>query len=134
MIGFGLLAALIGAVLLFLLRRDRRALGGRWRWAAVALPLLPVAGNSFGWIFTEMGRQPWLVFGVLTTPNGVSPGVSAGQVCISLISFTLLYGVLAVIEVGLILKYVKAGADPFVEPPDPTGPGSDAHAPLTFAY
>src|SRR4051812_8684730 len=135
MIGLGLLAAAIGALLLLLLRRDRTALGGRWRWAALALPLLPVAGNSFGWIFTEMGRQPWLVFGVLTTPSGVSPSVSAGQVWTSLISFTALYGVLAVIEVGLILKYVRAGADSFVEPPDPSlTDRGDPDAELTFAY
>jgi cytochrome d ubiquinol oxidase subunit I len=135
MIGFGLLAAAVGALLLLLLRRDRKTLGGRWRWAAVALPLLPVAGNSFGWIFTEMGRQPWLVFGVLTTPGGVSPGVSASQVWTSLISFTFLYGVLAVVEVGLILKYVKSGADPFVEPPDPSlSAHDDGDAPLSFAY
>jgi cytochrome bd ubiquinol oxidase subunit I len=138
MIGFGLLAALIGAVLLLLLRRDRQTLGGRWRgawqWTAIALPLLPVAGNSFGWIFTEAGRQPWVVFGVLTTEHGVSPGVSAGEVWTSVIALSVLYGVLAVIEIGLILKYVRKGADPFVEPPDPSSSDHDADAPLTFAY
>jgi cytochrome bd ubiquinol oxidase subunit I len=134
MIGLGALAAAVGAVLLLLLRRDRRTLGTRWRWAAIALPLLPVAANSFGWIFTEMGRQPWLVFGVLTTEHGVSPGVSAGEVLTSLIAFTLVYGALAVVEVGLVLKYVRAGADPFVEPPDPSLNRDDSDAPLTFAY
>ena len=64
-----------GAVLLWLMRRGRTLHAPRWRWVAIALPLLPVAGNSFGWIFTEMGRQPWVVFGLMTTEHGVSPGV-----------------------------------------------------------
>ena len=40
--------------------------------AALALPLLPLLANSFGWIFTELGRQPWAVFGLMTTEHGVS--------------------------------------------------------------
>ena len=57
-----------------------------------------------------MGRQPWIVFGLLHDRRaGVSPGVSSGEVLTSLVVFTLLYGVLAVIEVGLLVKYVKIG-------------------------
>jgi cytochrome d ubiquinol oxidase subunit I len=59
MIGMGLLAALFAIGVLWGVRRDRVPTGRVWLWAAVALPLLPVAANSFGWIFTEMGRQPW---------------------------------------------------------------------------
>ena len=55
---------------------DRRGAGSGWRSRCRFLPLL---ANSFGWIFTEMGRQPWVVFGLMTTANGVSPGVSAGR-------------------------------------------------------
>ena len=51
-----------------------------WHWAVIAAPLLPIFGNSFGWIFTEAGRQPWLVFGLMTTSTGVSPSVSAAEV------------------------------------------------------
>ena len=61
-----------------------------------------------GWIFTEMGRQPWLVFGQMKTAAGVSAN-SAGEVLASLIVFTLLYGGLAVIEGGLMFKYARAG-------------------------
>ena len=61
-----------------------------------------------GWIMTEMGRQPWVVYGQLKTADGVSQN-SAGEVLASLIVFTVLYGVLAVIEVGLMLKYIKGG-------------------------
>jgi cytochrome d ubiquinol oxidase subunit I len=66
---------------------------------------------SVGWVFTEMGRQPWLVFGMLKTEDGVSPGVSGVEILISLIAFTLLYGILAVVEFRLILKAVQKGPD-----------------------
>jgi cytochrome d ubiquinol oxidase subunit I len=102
---------------------------------AIGLPLLPLFANSFGWIFTEMGRQPWLVFGLMTTPHGVSPGTTAGEVATSLGVFTVLYGVLAVVEVGLLVLTIRSGAEPFVEPPAPTRTGgSDEDAPMAFAY
>jgi cytochrome d ubiquinol oxidase subunit I len=132
MIGLGVLAAVFAALVLWRLRGGRSAPKGRaWVWMAIALPLLPVAANSFGWLFTEMGRQPWTVFGLMTTANAVSPGVSAGEVWTSLIAFTLLYGVLAVIEIGLVLRTIRAGA-PEVEPP---GPDVDSDSrPLAYAY
>ncbi|MGR7001648.1 cytochrome ubiquinol oxidase subunit I [Yinghuangia aomiensis] len=80
----------------------------------------PIA-NSFGWIFTEMGRQPWVVFGVLQTADGVSPGVSQGEVITSLSLFTAVYEILAIVGVRLLAKYANAGAVD-EEPPrkDPT--------------
>ena len=65
-----------------------------------------------GWIFTEMGRQPWIVFGVMTTEQGISPGVPAWSVLVSMITFTVLYGALAVVEFRLILKAVKKDPEP----------------------
>lgn len=135
MIGLGVLSAL-GAALLLFLTRGGRTPRRRWvGWLALALPLATVFGNSWGWIFTEMGRQPWVVFGLMTTANGVSPGVSTTEAAISLLVLTLLYAALAVVEIGLIVKYVRRGADPFEEPPDPSlgGPAGE-DAPLTFAY
>ena len=99
---------------------------------AVLTPLAPVFANSWGWIFTEVGRQPWIVYGLMTTATGVSPSVSAGEVWISMIAYTLVYAVLAVIEVKLFLTYVRRGADPFEEPGRPTR--ADEDAPLEFAY
>ena len=54
-----------------------------------------------GWIFTEMGRQPWIVFSLLPTESAVSPNVTGLDVLISLIAFTLVYGALAVVEFRL---------------------------------
>ena len=113
--------------------RKGRTPTSRWlAYAAVAAPLLPVFANSFGWIFTEVGRQPWLVFGLMTTANGVSPNVSMGEVITSMVVFTLLYGALAVVEIKLFLHYVRKGAEPFEEPQDPAD--RDEDAPLVFAY
>ncbi len=120
MIGVGLLAALIALIALVAIRRGRRP-RSRWLlWPVIALPLLPLAANSFGWIMTEMGRQPWLVYGQLETAAGVSAN-SGGEVLASMLVLTVLYGVLAVIEAGLMLKYVRAGLDTEPEPGEPAG-------------
>jgi cytochrome d ubiquinol oxidase subunit I len=72
--------------------------------------LFPLAANSFGWIFTEMGRQPWIVFGQQQTSAAVSPLVSATEVWITMIGFTLIYLILAIIEVKLLLTFIRRGA------------------------
>ena len=132
MIGVGMLAALLALLTLWTTRGERVPRARWWHWAVIAAPLLPILGNSFGWIFTEAGRQPWLVFGVMATKTGVSPSVSAGEVVTSMVVYTLLYGVLAVIEVKLFLTYLRAGAPPFEEPATPET--TDEDAPLAFAY
>jgi cytochrome bd ubiquinol oxidase subunit I len=137
MIGLGALAALGAAVVLYVTRGGRVPTHRAWTWVAVSLPLLPVAANSFGWLFTELGRQPWAVFGLMTVERAVSPGVSVGEAATSLLALTVIYAVLAVVEVGLLLHYIRKGADPFEEPPDPTLRGlrhQDQDEPLTFAY
>jgi cytochrome bd ubiquinol oxidase subunit I len=120
MIGFGALAILVGVLGLWLTRRGRSP--SRWFYrAAIASIATPFLANSFGWIFTELGRQPWLVFGRLQTAAGVSPGVGAGSVWISLVGFTLLYGGLAVVEVGILLRLIRSGPPSGAEPADPVG-------------
>jgi cytochrome d ubiquinol oxidase subunit I len=131
MIGLGLLTAAIAIAVLYVTRRGRAPTSKGWTRVAIALPLLPVAANSFGWIFTEIGRQPWAVFGVMTTAQGVSPSVSAFDVWTSMILLTLLYAVLAVIEVKLLLTTIKAGLP---EDAPPTDESDDIDRPLAFAY
>ena len=93
----------------------------------------PFLGNSFGWIFTEMGRQPFVV---VPNPSGVdgvwmftARAVSSstpGEVLTSLISLTLVYGVLAVVEGFLVRRYVRAGVAGVLPDRGPDGPG-DGH-------
>ncbi len=132
MMGFGFLTMLFAAMALWVTRRNGAPKSRWWIWVAVLTPLLPIFANSFGWIFTEMGRQPWLVYGLMTTATGVSPSVSVGEVWVSMVVYTLLYAALAVVEVKLFLSYVHRGAEPF-EDPD-THVDADEDAPLQFAY
>ncbi|QCX27771.1 cytochrome ubiquinol oxidase subunit I [Nocardioides jishulii] len=135
MMGLGIWVAMGAAILLWATRKGRTPVGRRWpAILGLSLPITAVAANSFGWIFTEMGRQPWAVYGLMTTENAVSPGVSVFEAATSLIVLTLLYAVLAVVEVALLVKYVKIGAEPFAEPPDVPLGGNDDDRPMAFAY
>ena len=71
--------------------------------------VLPYVANASGWIFTEIGRVPWIVFGVMKIEDGVSPNVTAGEVLFTLVGFTVLYGALMVANIYLLNKYAKAG-------------------------
>ena len=112
MIGLGLLHAFIALVGLWITRKGAKKPPAAWMWK-IAIWSFPLAlgANIVGWVFTEMGRQPWIVFSLMTTKNGVSPGVSGVEVLISLIAFTLIYASLAVVEVGLIVRAAKKGPD-----------------------
>ncbi|EPH03735.1 hypothetical protein HMPREF1531_01160 [Propionibacterium sp. oral taxon 192 str. F0372] len=131
MIGLGSLAALGGLAMLWVTRKGGAPKANKvWRIGLGVLPFLPVLGNSFGWILTEMGRQPWVVYGVLPTWMAVSPNVSAGEVLASMAAFGLVYGIIAVIVLKLF--FVHAAKDL----PEVTEPTLDKHpdAPISFAY
>ncbi|MBB6120349.1 cytochrome ubiquinol oxidase subunit I [Nocardiopsis algeriensis] len=109
MMGLGMAGVAVAALGLWLTRGGRMP-EGAWfyRAAMLALPAA-LAANIFGWVLTEMGRQPWTVHGYLLTAASVSPGVSLATVALSLGGFTLLYGILAVVEFKLLVKYVRSG-------------------------
>ena len=130
MIGAGALAALAAAWFLFAMRKGR--LPGRGAvTAAILLPFLPLAANSFAWIFTEVGRQPWIVFGLMNTAPAVSPNNSVLMVLITMVGFTLLYGVLALVMLGLVVRRVRQG---FPEPTSDTGSEHDDEPALGLGY
>jgi len=132
MIGLGLLGVVFAVFALWVTRKGRvpsKRIIGLTSTVAVLVPLI---GISAGWIFTEMGRQPWIVYGLMKTEAGVSPTLTTFQVATSLIVFTLLYGALAVIEVGLLIRAVKIGPPETVELMDPDDANSGK--PLTFSY
>jgi cytochrome bd ubiquinol oxidase subunit I len=125
------------------LTRGGRTPNQRWySWAALLTIPTPFLANSAGWVFTEMGRQPWIV---VPNPTGdqqvrlnVSQGVSdhaPGMVITSLVTFTVVYAVLAVIWFWLLKRYVAEGPrEHDAEPAPPPTPGDDEVAPLSFAY
>jgi len=141
MIGLGLLTVAIGLAGLWMSRRGRVP-DNRWfRLAAVLTVVAPFFANSFGWLFTEMGRQPWVVVpnptGVdavrMLTSDGVSPTVGTATVLTSLTVFTLLYAALAVIELGLLVRYAKAGPAP-IDTASAGDADQDPDRPMAFAY
>ncbi|NQW32270.1 MAG: cytochrome ubiquinol oxidase subunit I [Actinomycetales bacterium] len=133
MIGLGMLGAAWALWALWRYRGGRNPQKGRVFGISTLFVMLgPLLGISAGWIFTEMGRQPWVVFGEQLTANGVSTSISVAEVWISLIGFTLVYGILAVIEVKLLLKYIRAGApETVIEDPYEDSKSNDK---LYFAY
>jgi cytochrome d ubiquinol oxidase subunit I len=108
MVGAGMVMLLLAAWATWAVLRERfeqqRLLLRLLPWA-IGLPYL---ANSAGWIFTEMGRQPWIVFGLQKTADAVSPTVGAGQVLTSLVGFALVYGVLMAADVYLLRKFADA--------------------------
>jgi cytochrome d ubiquinol oxidase subunit I len=115
MVGAGLLMILFAGAGIALVRLHRLALA-RWfhrlaPWAMV----LPIAANLLGWTFAEMGRQPWVVYGLLRTDAAGSPSVGPVSVLVTLLGFTAIYGALAVVDVVLLARFAKAGPDA-VEP------------------
>ncbi|MEV4901583.1 cytochrome ubiquinol oxidase subunit I [Citricoccus sp. NPDC055426] len=162
MITFGGLAALAAAIALWLTRKGTVPASKPLMRLAVFGILAPFGANAAGWIFTEMGRQPFVVVpnpdptGIdqvwMYTAAAVSPGVGAGELLFSLIALTTVYAVLMVVEVVLLTRYVKGGVPAGMpeltadehddhdddEGPDggPDGPGArrdDADV-LAFAY
>jgi cytochrome d ubiquinol oxidase subunit I len=133
MIGFGGIGFLFGLLTLFQMRRGGTPRGKWFVPAMISLPFMPLLANSFGWIFTETGRQPWAVFGLIKTEDSISPMVTAGSVLVTMIVFTLLYSVLAFIEVGLILRVIKNGPQTELDYEDPKVGGSDSQK-LAMAY
>ncbi|WP_029145789.1 cytochrome ubiquinol oxidase subunit I [Microbacterium luticocti] len=136
MMGFGAAATLISVVGLWLTRTKAKRAVPQWAWrVAIWSAPLPLLGSLVGWVFTEMGRQPWIVFSLMLTEDGVSPTVPGWQVLTSLIAFTAIYAALAVVEFGLILRTVRKGPDPLPEPDDGSGgPGSPAESIPSTVY
>jgi cytochrome d ubiquinol oxidase subunit I len=117
MAGAGIAMLLLAAGALWAMLKDGIETSPRLLALLVPALVLPYVANSSGWIFTEIGRAPWIVFGVMRIESGVSPSVSAGEVLFSLVAFTLLYGALMAADIYLLNKYARAG----LRGPEPGG-------------
>jgi cytochrome bd ubiquinol oxidase subunit I len=111
MVGAGSLMILLALYGTVTVMRNRLEQGRRYLKLMVWAIALPYIANSAGWIMTEVGRQPWVVFGFQKTSDGVSPNVSSGMVLTSLIGFTLVYGILAACLVYLYVHFIRKGTD-----------------------
>jgi cytochrome d ubiquinol oxidase subunit I len=106
-VGFIMIA--LSAFFLFITRKPYE--NAKWmKWVPWVL-VLPYIANTSGWILTEMGRQPWIVQGLLTVENAVSPNLTTVDLLISLIGYAVVYGSLGVAMFYLMKKYAIAGPD-----------------------
>ncbi|MGZ6874710.1 MAG: cytochrome ubiquinol oxidase subunit I, partial [Blastococcus sp.] len=152
MVGMGAASAAVAAYALWATHRGRVPTSRIGVYGSLLAVGAPFVANATGWIFTEMGRQPFVVVPNPDVPVGkqiwfftaqaVSPGVSAAEVLTSLSVLTAVYGVLAVIEFGLISRFVRRGITTGDGAPTPPGtPGGGAEPDraanddvLSFAY
>jgi cytochrome d ubiquinol oxidase subunit I len=119
----GSLVVLILALAAFLYRRRTLATTRWFLWVGVASIPLPYVAALAGWILTEVGRQPWIVFGLLKTADANSPSVSTTTIALSLGTFAVLYGLLAVVDFVLMRRYAR------LDPPDVGGEGDEFTVP-----
>ncbi|GFE61682.1 cytochrome ubiquinol oxidase subunit I [Geobacter sp. AOG2] len=111
MVGLGTFMILASLVAIFFSRKQNLE---KRRWfltlMVFAIPA-PYLAEQFGWLVAELGRQPWIVYGVLKTADAVSKSITTTQVALSLLGFTVLYGLLGAIDIFLLVKYAKKGPD-----------------------
>jgi cytochrome d ubiquinol oxidase subunit I len=103
----GSVVALVSLVAAFLFWK-RRLERLRWfLWICVATTFMPFVATTAGWVLTEVGRQPWIVQGLLKTADANSPAVSSAMLIFSLTVFVLLYLLLLVLDIWLMRRYAK---------------------------
>lgn len=107
MVGAGSVMILLGLYGVYKIRKDRILENTLYLKIMVWAIFLPFIANSTGWIMTEMGRQPFVVFGLMKTEDAVSPSVTAGEMLFSLIAFNLLYAILGAIAIYLFVRHIK---------------------------
>ena len=109
MAGIGMLLIGLAIYALFLVMSEDIDTGRRSLRLFTLAIILPFIANSAGWIMAEVGRVPWIVYGLMLIEDGISLVVSPTQVLVTLLGYTLLYGALMVANMFLIFKYAKKG-------------------------
>jgi cytochrome bd ubiquinol oxidase subunit I len=126
----GALMALIAVVGAYLYRRHKLEHARWYLWTAVVGMFLPFVAAASGWVLTEVGRQPWIVVGLLKTNQANSPSVSAWTIWTSLAVFVTLYVVLFIVDIWLMRRY--AGID--LDAPDTRAPGDAGKLSAAMGY
>ncbi len=115
MVGSGGLMILLALFGLYLAWKEK-SVKPKWYLKVMLFAIaLPYLANTAGWLITEMGRQPWIVYGLQKTADGVSTVMPAGYILLTLIGFTAIYGILAVVDVYLLSKFAKKSPDETAE-------------------
>jgi cytochrome d ubiquinol oxidase subunit I len=89
----------------------------RWMlWTLMICVPLPYIANTAGWMTAELGRQPWLIYGLMRTAHGISPRVASGNAWFTLLGFMGMYAVLAILWLFLIYREIELGPEPGQHP------------------
>ena len=137
MIGAGMVMFVIALGGMYLVRRKKLESSRRFQRLALFGVALPILANWSGWIFTEVGRQPWVVFGLLKTSQANSPNVSTLDIVVTLAGYLVVYGILIAIGGWLMFREASHGPEPDPAEGDDAA-GTPAPAPerpeLVLAY
>jgi cytochrome d ubiquinol oxidase subunit I len=112
MLGIGVICILLSFMAFLFARKDRLESHPVFLKVMFYALFLPYIGVQLGWIVAEVGRQPWLVYGLLRTSEGVSKSITTSQVLFSLTGFVLIYGLLAILDIYLLVRFAKQGPEP----------------------
>ena len=93
-------------------------------WMLMLTLPFPYIANTAGWMTAEMGRQPWLIYGLMRTADGTSPQVSAGNGLFTLMGFMGIYMVLGMLWLFLVYREIEHGPEGAGDPYDPNCSGS----------
>jgi cytochrome d ubiquinol oxidase subunit I len=109
MVGLGTLLLALALLALLLLYRGTLFRARPVLWALMLAFPFPYIATTAGWMTAELGRQPWLIYGLLRTADGTSPRVSAGDVAFSTLGWCGLYLLLGIVFMGLVGKTIAHG-------------------------
>jgi len=112
MVGLGTMFIAIGAISMWKLRRGSLFTSRPWLWVVMLAMPFPFIANTAGWMTAELGRQPWLVYGLMRTSAGTSELVSAGNTLFTLIGFMGMYSLLAILFLFLTHREIDHGPAP----------------------
>ena len=111
MVGLGTIFVLVMAISVLLLRGGRLFHSTGWLWVLMFLLPFPYIATTAGWITAELGRQPWLIYGLMRTATGASMNVSAGNTLFTLIGFMGMYSLLSVLFLLLVGREIAHGPE-----------------------
>src|SRR6266446_4972423 len=112
MVGLGTIFIAVMVLAALMLWRGKLYVSGWMLWALMVCVPLPYIANTAGWMTAELGRQPWLIYGLMRTAHGVSPQVGAGNAWFTLIGFMGLYTVLGILWLFLVYREIEDGPEP----------------------
>ena len=115
MVGLGTILLAVMALSALLLARGRLYTNRAALWLLLLMTPFPYIATTAGWMTAELGRQPWLIYGVMRTAAGISPHVSAGNGLFTLLGFMGLYMVLGILFLVLVWREIEHGPEAVVD-------------------